>query len=263
MSSASPSTAVVAPVSRTNLRQRQSLTPTNSGPAPGAQRHGVARSASLRASKTANRNYAQPSPSAFGFQPVVKPSVVKPSVGRARAAPTGYRREPEGIEHGAEEAAASKMSTSMITPRGSYDHSAEYDPYQSAADQMQELLFGATSTSLIKPSSNSAFQKYVPSTSDINTKMNACKQPAGTMFSSMHEHHASSGGHHGYGQTPSRVNFVGRTSGGSNSGNGRAGGGGGNANDAKVARFCHECGNPFALPSIRFCCECGVKRLYC
>ena len=32
---------------------------------------------------------------------------------------------------------------------------------------------------------------------------------------------------------------------------------------AKVARFCHECGNPFALPDIRFCCECGVKRLYC
>lgn len=31
----------------------------------------------------------------------------------------------------------------------------------------------------------------------------------------------------------------------------------------KVAKFCHECGNPFALPDIRFCCECGVKRLYC
>ena len=261
MSSASPSTVVIAPVSRTNLRNRQSLTPTNSAPTtPGTPRHGVARSASLRASKTPNRNYAQPSPSAFGFQPVVKPAVVKPSVGPA---PRGYRREPEGIEHGAEEAtAASKMSTSMITPRGSYDHSAEYDPYQSAADQMQELLFGATS--LIKPSSNSAFQKYVPSTSDINTKMNACKQPA-NMFSSMHEQHsAGAGGHHGYGQSPSRVNFVGRMNGGSNSNsNGRAAGGSGIGNDAKVARFCHECGNPFALPSIRFCCECGVKRLYC
>ena len=261
MSSASPSTVVIAPVSRTNLRNRQSLTPTNSAPTtPGTPRHGVARSASLRASKTPNRNYAQPSPSAFGFQPVVKPAVVKPSVGPA---PRGYRREPEGIEHGAEEAtAASKMSTSMITPRGSYDHSAEYDPYQSAADQMQELLFGATS--LIKPSSNSAFQKYVPSTSDINTKMNACKQPA-NMFSSMHEQHsAGAGGHHGYGQSPSRVNFVGRMNGGSNSNsNGRGAGGSGIGNDAKVARFCHECGNPFALPSIRFCCECGVKRLYC
>ena len=255
---------VIAPVSRTNLRQRQLLTPTNSAPStPGTPRHGhgVARSASLRAAgKTANRNHAQPSPSAFGFQPVVKPAVVKPSVGPG---PRGYRREPEGIEHGAEEAAAvaSKMSASMITPRGSYDHSAEYDPYQSAADQMQELLFGA-SPSLIKPSSNSAFQKYVPSTSDINTKMNACKQPAGgNMFSSMHEHHsAAGGGHHGYGHTPNRVNFVGRTNGGSN---GRGGGASGVGNDAKVARFCHECGNPFALPSIRFCCECGVKRLYC
>ena len=254
---------VIAPVSRTNLRQRQSITPTHSAPTtPATPRHGVARSASLRVSKAPNRNYAQPSPSAFGFQPVVKPSVVKPSVGPG---PTGYRREPEGIEHGAEEAAAaaSKMSASMITPRGSYDHSAEYDPYQSAADQMQELLFGA-SPSLIKPSSNSAFQKYVPSTSDINTKMNACKQPA-NMFSSMHEPHSVAGGHHGYGHTPARVNFVGRTSGGSNAGNGRAGNvsGGGIGNDAKVARFCHECGNPFALPSIRFCCECGVKRLYC
>ena len=255
---------VITPVSRTTSRQRQSLTPTNSAPTSGAARHGVARSASLRAagssgllrSKTPNRNYAQPSPSAFGFQPVVKPAVVKP---------TGYRREPEGIEHGSEEtSAASKMSASMITPRGSYDHSAEYDPYQSAADQMQELLFGAATLPLIKPSSNSAFQKYVPSTSDINTKMNACKQPGAAMFSSMHEHHSSAGGHHGYGHTPARVNFVGRTSGGSSSNNnGHVRGGSGGGNDAKVARFCHECGNPFALPSIRFCCECGVKRLYC
>jgi hypothetical protein len=32
---------------------------------------------------------------------------------------------------------------------------------------------------------------------------------------------------------------------------------------SKVARFCHECGNPHTMPDIRFCCECGVKRLYC
>jgi len=30
-----------------------------------------------------------------------------------------------------------------------------------------------------------------------------------------------------------------------------------------LARFCHECGNPFPMPHVRFCCECGVKRLYC
>jgi hypothetical protein len=29
-----------------------------------------------------------------------------------------------------------------------------------------------------------------------------------------------------------------------------------------LARFCHECGNPFPMPHVRFCCGCGVKRLY-
>jgi len=29
-----------------------------------------------------------------------------------------------------------------------------------------------------------------------------------------------------------------------------------------MARFCHECGNPFEMQHIRFCCKCGVKRLY-
>ena len=29
-----------------------------------------------------------------------------------------------------------------------------------------------------------------------------------------------------------------------------------------MARFCHECGNPFPMAHVRFCCECGVKRLY-
>ncbi len=75
--------------------------------------------------------------------------------------------------------------------RGSYDHSAEYDPFQSAANQMQELLFGAnaasssgssSSSALIKPSTNSAFQKYVPSTADINTKMNAKAAPVSSML---------------------------------------------------------------------------------
>jgi hypothetical protein len=76
---------------------------------------------------------------------------------------------------------------------GSYDHSQEYDPYQSAARQMQELLFGSStgasksdtagnssnkasskeSAPVVRPSTNSAFEKYVPSTSDINDKLNA------------------------------------------------------------------------------------------
>ena len=29
-----------------------------------------------------------------------------------------------------------------------------------------------------------------------------------------------------------------------------------------LARFCHGCGNPFPMPHVRFCCECGMRRLY-
>ena len=98
---------------------------------------------------------------------------------------------------------------------GSYDHSQEYDPYQSAARQMQELLFGTSflnsssgsggkasqadnnktaeadakvggvsaggggggsnSPPSLKPSTNSAFQKYVPanvpSTAEITSRL--------------------------------------------------------------------------------------------
>jgi hypothetical protein len=167
-----------------------------------------------------------------------------------------------------------KSSSSAI--RGSYDHSSEYDPFQSAANQMQELLFG--STSLIKPSSNSAFQKYVPSTADINSKMNAKPAPpaaASSMFSSMHSSGSHGDGYHsGSAVQPARASFASgigsrlNGSSGSRNGNGisstsSSSSSSNSANEAKVARFCHECGNPFALPSIRFCCECGVKRLYC
>ena len=76
------------------------------------------------------------------------------------------RREPEGIDS---ESAKMEEDTNTII-RGSYDHSQEYDPYQSAAKQMQELLFGITSANSsssaaaanLRPSSNSAFQKYIP-----------------------------------------------------------------------------------------------------
>ena len=97
-----------------------------------------------------------------------------------RTSSYGMRREPEGIEHDSDNSKSEVESTSII--RGSYDHSQEYDPYQSAAKQMQELLFGITSSNNsssaaanLRPSTNSAFQKYipgndVPSTADINNK---------------------------------------------------------------------------------------------
>ena len=91
------------------------------------------------------------------------------------------RREPEGIEN-VDTGSAKTHEESGGIFGGSYDHSQEYDPYQSAAKQMQELLFGITSsnaasstTANLRPSTNSAFQKYipgndVPSTADINNK---------------------------------------------------------------------------------------------
>ena len=95
------------------------------------------------------------------------------------------RREPEGIEH---ETTPKSSRPSSALLGGHYDHSQEYDqrtydPYQSAARQMQELLFGnnkndsaaADNNANLRPSHNSAFQKYVPSanvpsTADINNK---------------------------------------------------------------------------------------------
>ena len=156
------------------------------------------------------------------------------------------RREPEGIEH--ETPKSSRPPSALMG--GHYDHSQtqEYDPYQSAAKQMQELLFGSTnknstSTSAnddsLKPSSNSAFQKYVPaanvpSTAELMSKLTSS------------------------GSSPKRQSLERQTSwskpGWSDSHASRMA--------AKVAKFCHECGNSFPLPDIRFCCECGVKRMY-
>ncbi len=42
----------------------------------------------------------------------------------------GQRREPEGIEHVAE---MKDRSVEPLLDLGQYDHSREYDPYQSAA----------------------------------------------------------------------------------------------------------------------------------
>ena len=83
------------------------------------------------------------------FQPVVRPSVVRPG-----PSPGSYRREPEGIESSATQdsgggsnslaksssaaASASAGAGAGAAPlSGTYDHAAEYDPYQSAARQMQ------------------------------------------------------------------------------------------------------------------------------
>ena len=62
----------------------------------------------------------------------------------------GLRREPEGIEH---ESTPKSSRPSSALQGGLYDHSQEYDhkksqeydPYQSAARQMQDLLFGTSS----------------------------------------------------------------------------------------------------------------------
>lgn len=154
---------------------------------------------------------------------------------------------------------------------------------------MQELLFGSNSSGggggSIKPSSNSAFVKYIPSTSDINTKMNACKtasldgvvSPRRTEDSSLkglilaqNNNNNSNNQHVNFSpvvQTSSASRHVGSgSSNASSSSSSLAALGSSSSSRAKspkVARFCHECGNPFALPNIRFCCECGVKRLYC
>ena len=127
---------------------------------------------------------------------------------------------------------------------------------------IQELLFGSSKSSSsyanadpdydLKPSSNSAFQKYVPasnvpSTADINNKLSSSNtSPRRLSWETNNQTNSNSknGGNSinlgkpGWGESHGRM-------------------------AAKVAKFCHECGNSFAMPDIRFCCECGVKRLYC
>ena len=139
----------------------------------------------------------------------------------------------------------------------------------------------------LRPSTNSAFEKYVPSTADINTKMNSktsyssdtspfvtAPRRSDSLKGAPQSNWESISGPSVTSpqQKLSHVNFnplvssslvgksvVGNGSSSTVSSNGNAS----RAKSPKVARFCHECGNPFALPNIRFCCECGVKRLYC
>ena len=142
---------------------------------------------------------------------------------------------------------ASRPSSALLG--GHYDHfqSQEYDPYQSAARQMQELLFGSSSNknnnaddnnANLRPSHNSAFQKYVPaanipSTADINNKLSKDLTPKSSRPALNNSSWLSKPG---WGETHGRM-------------------------ASKVAKFCHVCGNPFPMPDIRFCCECGVKRM--
>ena len=173
------------------------------------------------------------------------------------------RREPEGIEH---ETTPKTSRPSSALPGGHYDHSQEYDPYQSAARQMQELLFGSSGSKAsnnnpdentpanLRPSTNSAFQKYipsanVPSTADIMSKLSS---------SSNNSNSSSTVPRRSSWENNNKVNSYSsfNTKPGWNESHGRM------AANAKVAKFCHECGNAFSMPDIRFCCECGVKRMY-
>ena len=185
------------------------------------------------------------------------------------------RREPEGIEH---ETTPKSSRPSSALQGGLYDHShsQEYDPYQSAARQMQELLFGTSSGTTkssgggerrgggggsgedpnanLRPSTNSAFQKYIPaanipSTADIMNKLSSSTS-------------GSSGSRRTSWDRETGNNKVNGSSTWSSNSNNKPGFGESHGRmAAKVAKFCHVCGNPFPMPDIRFCCECGVKRL--
>ena len=174
----------------------------------------------------------------------------------------GMRREPEGIENN--DSGQTSRSSSRLGLKGHYDHSQEYDPYESAALQMQELLFGSSKSSTntgtedsnLKPSSNSAFQKYVPasnipSTADINNKLSSSQSSPRRLSWETNTQNKNTNNNSSNTSSNSSILPLNKP------------GGFGERMAAKVAKFCHECGNAFALPDIRFCCECGVKRLYC
>jgi len=207
----------------------------------------------------------------YSFKALVKPSVVRPS-----RSSYGMRREPEGIEH---ETTPKSSRPSSALQGGLYDHShsQEYDPYQSAARQMQELLFGASSGTTknstgsrkgsgedpnanLRPSTNSAFQKYIPaanipSTADIMSKLSSSNNSSSGSRRTSWERDLGN----------NKVNGANNSGGGSSnysSSNNKSGWDEKHGRLAsKVAKFCHVCGNAFPMPDIRFCCECGVKRL--
>ena len=220
------------------------------------------------------------------------------------------RREPEGIEH---ESTPKSSRPSSALQGGLYDHSQEYDhkksqeydPYQSAARQMQDLLFGTSSgkkkhtleigliltrsklswfydysffssgtaktsgrkgsgddpIANLRPSTNSAFQKYIPSaniptTADIMSKLSSSNSSSGSRRTSWERETGNN-----------KVNRTSESNGGSgsnwsaSSGNKPGYGESHGRMASKVSKFCHSCGNSFPEVDVRFCCECGVKRL--
>eukprot|EP00092_Neocalanus_flemingeri_P003451 GFUD01003700.1.p1 GENE.GFUD01003700.1~~GFUD01003700.1.p1 ORF type:complete len:675 (-),score=150.66 GFUD01003700.1:636-2660(-) len=258
------------------------------------------------------------------FKPVIKPSAYHPL--------TSARAEPDGIENDED----LKRKDSL---EGEYDHSKEYDPFQTAERQMQELLFGTspgTSTysvqkpQPVRPSATSAFSAYIPGRmtrqntaspikqynysglSSLGTKasyqpLNSSPQKTGVRdFVTSPSKFGTSQDYMPTKVSPGREysrpanSYNTNTMAASDYGLGKMAtsdsSGLSRANSLRststrnwkdifpsltrtpsnlqsadhtdqrtsqaMARFCHECGNPFPMAHVRFCCECGVKRLY-
>ena len=109
----------------------------------------------------------------------------------------------------------------------------------------------------LRPSTNSAFQKYIPAaniptTADIMSKLSSSNSSSGSRRTSWERETGNN-----------KINSGTNAGGGSNwSSSNKSGWGESHGRMAsKVAKFCHVCGNSFPVVDIRFCCECGVKRL--
>ena len=113
----------------------------------------------------------------------------------------------------------------------------------------------------LRPSTNSAFQKYIPAaniptTADIMSKLSSSNSSSGSRRTSWERETGNN-----------KVNRTSESNGGSgsnwsgSSGNKPGYGESHGRMASKVAKFCHVCGNSFPVVDIRFCCECGVKRL--
>lgn len=123
---------------------------------------------------------------------------------------------------------------------GSYDHSQEYDPYLSAAKQMQELLFGAP-----LPGEEDLLLSSMPLSSIARDADDDDESGSSSGKSAFQKYHVSDDDGDDEADVVENLAAVAK----------------GSSAAPKVARFCHECGGPFSSAAIRFCCDCGVKRL--